>query len=148
MVNLQNVKAKSGSTWHTICPFPVGFIYMSYTGTSPASIFGGQWSPITGRFPYFNAGTSTGGSNTHTHGLGAGYAKLRWDFAGSPNIQFATRQDSWGSQSGVIIEWTDYRRANTTSLGTVSRSTALGGSTDGGNNMPQYQSCYCWRRTS
>lgn len=30
--------------------YPIGSIYMSYTGTSPASLFGGNWTAISGRF--------------------------------------------------------------------------------------------------
>lgn len=39
---------------------------MSSSSTSPASLFGGAWSALTGRFLYCNNGTGTGGSNTHT----------------------------------------------------------------------------------
>jgi hypothetical protein len=46
--------------------FGVGYVWISYTDRSPASLIGGIWTPITGRFPYFNAGSDTGGSNTHT----------------------------------------------------------------------------------
>lgn len=44
MVNLQNIQVKSGSNFTTVCPFPVGYIYMSSTNTSLASVFGGTWS--------------------------------------------------------------------------------------------------------
>lgn len=48
--------------------YPVGSVYMSYTSTSPASLFGGNWTAITGHFPYFNNGIATGGTNsTHAH---------------------------------------------------------------------------------
>lgn len=46
--------------------YPVGAYYMSDSSTSPASLFGGAWSALTGRFLYCNNGTGTGGSNTHT----------------------------------------------------------------------------------
>ena len=44
MVNLQNIQVKSGSNFTTVCPFPVGYIYMSSMNTSLASVFGGTWS--------------------------------------------------------------------------------------------------------
>lgn len=59
--------------------YPVGSVYISYTSKSPASLFGGNWTAITGHFPYFNAGNTTGGSNSvsHNHGLdGTGYADV------------------------------------------------------------------------
>ena len=46
--------------------YPVGAVYISYRSDNPVNLFGGSWTAITGRFPYFNAGTDTGGSNTHT----------------------------------------------------------------------------------
>lgn len=46
--------------------YPVGAVYSSYVSTPPGELFGGTWTAITGRFPYYNAGTGTGGSNTHT----------------------------------------------------------------------------------
>lgn len=67
MLNLQNISVKANNSFQTVCPFPVGFVYSSMNSTSPASTFGGTWTAITGKFPYFNAGTSTGGSTTHQH---------------------------------------------------------------------------------
>ena len=56
------------ATWVNLMDiiYPVGSVYSSYTSTSPASRFGGSWTAITGAFPYYNAGTGTGGSNSHT----------------------------------------------------------------------------------
>ena len=45
--------------------YPVGAIYLSTTSTSPASIIGGTWQRVSGR--YFRSGTAatqTGGSDT------------------------------------------------------------------------------------
>ena len=66
---LSNLQIKSGNTWYELCPFPVGFIYMSTNGTSPASTYGGSWSALTdSRFlrpqGKWNA---TGGNTTHYH---------------------------------------------------------------------------------
>lgn len=54
--------------------YPVGSIYMSYTGTSPASLFGGNWTAITGRFLYCNNGISTGGANSRTYNFNHNHA--------------------------------------------------------------------------
>ena len=73
---LSNVQVKSGSDWYKLCPFPVGYIYMGYTSTSPATTYGGTWSSISGG-KYFRAAAANNaaGSNTiavenmpsHTH---------------------------------------------------------------------------------
>ena len=127
-------------TWDAVKPlllnnlFPVGYVWISYTNKSPASIIGGTWTPITGRFPYFNAGIATGGSNTttltvanlppHTHM----YDKL-WT-ASPGNNQLAS--------GGAGYSLTFNENSVTTSTGT---GTAF-------NNMPAYQTLYAWRRTA
>ena len=61
-------RGATGATGPTnlLSMYPVGSVYIAYNSTSPASRFGGTWTPITGRFPYFNAGTSTGGASSQT----------------------------------------------------------------------------------
>ena len=111
--------------------YPVGAVYISYKSTSPASLFGGTWTAITGRFPYFNAGTETGGSNTHTltvaqmpsHSHSIGYRSI---YAGSGNYLALTAKASETATAD-------------------SHDTGGGGSH---NNMPAYQTLYAWRRTA
>lgn len=48
--------------------YPVGAIYISYDSTSPATLFGGTWTAINGRFllaqnSTYTAGSTGGGSN-------------------------------------------------------------------------------------
>lgn len=112
--------------------YPVGAVYISWSSTSPASIFGGSWVAITGRFPYFNAGTSTGGSNSHTlsinempshsHSLGLVYGK-DW------NVNY------WNWSVGSSNQYTSGQSSG-----------SVGGSKPH-NNMPAYQTLYAWRRT-
>lgn len=48
--------------------YPVGAIYLSWSSTSPASLFGGTWTQITDRFLYcHNSSGTNGGSNTQDH---------------------------------------------------------------------------------
>ena len=111
--------------------FGVGYVWISYTDKSPASLVGGVWTSITGRFPYFNAGNSIGGANSqtlsiaqmpaHKHKLGLKYGNDWID-------------DSWNwSVSSSSMYVTD---AETESVG--------GGQPY--NNMPAYQTLYAWRR--
>ena len=131
MLEQKNVTVKAGSSFQTICPFPVGYIYQSYNSTSPANIYGGSWTPITGRFLYCNSGTSIGGSNTHTltvdempshiHSMKA-FFKYNTNMAGQ----------GWAA---TTTDW-DTRNTNAT------------GGNQPHNNMPAYQTCYAWRRTA
>lgn len=68
MINLQNIQAKNGSAWNHICPFPIGFIYLSSNSTSPATTFGGTWNAISdGRmWRPIASWNGTGGETSHT----------------------------------------------------------------------------------
>lgn len=79
MRNQQNVKVRVNSSFETICPFPVGYVYMSSNSTSPADIYGGTWASISsGRYMRAASAWGNGGSDTitidnmsnHTHSLG------------------------------------------------------------------------------
>ena len=135
MLEQKNVTVKAGSSFQTICPFPVGYIYQSYNSTSPANIYGGSWTPITGRFLYCNNGTDVGGSNTH---------KLTVDEM--PNHKHPLKANCGSTYGGgnipiqkdkVFMFHSDY-------------NIWIAGQEQGGNrshnNMPAYQTCYAWRR--
>lgn len=130
---------ESGSTsitWQDV--YPVGAYYFSSVSTSPASLFGGTWAAVTGRFLYMNAGTGTGGSNTHTltvaqmpsHKHDPTYAIT--GFCGSGGTWLPEYQSVGGSSN------TNTERAYIESAG--------GGGSH--NNMPAYQTVYAWRRTA
>lgn len=111
--------------------FGVGYVWISYTNTSPASLIGGTWAPITGRFPYFNAGNSIGGANSqtlsiaqmpaHSHKLGIQYGRDWVD-------------DGWN--------WS----ASSSNMYTTDSGTESVGGGQPYNNMPAYQTLYAWRR--
>ena len=114
---------------------PVGYVYISWSSTSPASMFGGSWTAITGRFPYFNAGTGTGGSNSHTLSINE-LPNHTHNF----HMPFST---VWTGNGGGAI------------AGHVTKNTVLetdyvkaSGGSQSHNNMPSYQTLYAWRRTA
>lgn len=120
--------------------YKVGYVWISYTNTSPASIIGGSWVAITGRFPYFNAGTSVGGSNTHAHTLNSGYAKIT---SGGSAVLF-----NYKNVNTFNTNWAVNGSANGVSSSSVTTATTLGGNTDSNYHMPAYQELYAWRRTA
>lgn len=119
---------------------PVGYVYISWSSASPASLFGGSWVAITGRFPYFNAGTSVGGSNTHAHTLNSGYAKIT---SGGSAVLF-----NYKNVNTFNTNWAVNGSANGVSSSSVTTATTLGGNTDSNYHMPAYQELYAWRRTA
>lgn len=121
-----------------LAAYPVGAVYISYVSTSPASLFGGSWTAITGRFPYFNAGTSTGGSNSHTLTVSempshrhTQTARINWfNSAGNGGIN-----GTWNTNTNARVDG-----------GTTYTEYTGGGSSH--NNMPAYQTLYAWIRTA
>lgn len=119
--------------------FKVGYVWTSYTNTSPASILGGTWTEMKGVFPYYNGGTATGGSNTHklsasempTHKHDA-----RIHITGSEAKGYGLAQNA-GFKDRVVVAYGGY--------GYYTGDTGGNGSH---NNMPKYQSLYAWRRTA
>lgn len=115
--------------------YPVGAVYISYNSTSPAELFGGTWTPITGVFPYFNAGTAKGGSNTHTLTIAEmpshNHKEAGWNISykdGISKVAASGSVYSWGANNGYSTD-----------------ATGGGGAH---NNMPAYQTFYAWRRTA
>ena len=68
MIELQNIQVNNESVWNTICPFPIGFIYMSANSDSPSSLFGGTWNAVTDGYMWRPADSwnDIGGESTHT----------------------------------------------------------------------------------
>ena len=126
-----SVMYKNGSIWENLMleAYPVGAIYISSDSTSPASLFGGTWSPLSeSRYLRLAGEWSVGGSNTitidnlppHVHELDG------WNFA-----------PFGGGSDGQFLLKTGNDPATTT------RSTGSG--TD---FYPAYRNCYAWYRTA
>lgn len=134
--------------------YPVGSVYISYTSTSPASLFGGNWTAITGHFPYFNNGTSTGGSNSpHTHnfkftyfpfylGLGCG-----WNQQPDKTLfTFGPKETTTKKDSQDIRQTNSAVGEGVKNVKTVCIEKQV--TTSDTSHLPAYQTFYAWRRTS
>lgn len=116
--------------------YPVGSIYMSISATSPASLFGGTWESIGGRFllgadATYAAG-STGGEATH---------KLTVSEMPSHYHDITTRTVAGDYQGHLATT------GNTTSTIGNAR-TEKSGDSQPHNNMPPYLAVYMWKRTA
>ena len=142
------VRSGNGSGWShgwrksALEAYPVGALYVSFSATSPASLFGGTWAQISGRFLRAASGTGTGGSDTctltsgqmpnHHHGV---ISERDGDWAGY-----------WQSNaSGGGLWWIVSNGTPGANRGLKTTSVGGGGSH---NNMPAYQDVYAWRRTA
>ena len=118
--------------------YPVGSIYISYESTSPASIYGGSWEQITGRFllgagDTYSAGT-TGGATTVALSASTTMRQHNHGFTGSRGYS------SGSSYNRLTIRGRTNQGATLTSSYT--------GSGTAHENMPAYMNVYMWKRTA
>lgn len=121
--------------------YPVGSVYISANSTSPASLFGGTWESIGGRFllgadSTYTAG-STGGETTHTLTIGE-MPSHRHEI----NASYSSAGSS-SSDEGKILSGDD----NNGWLWGFTSTSWTGGSA-AHNNMPPYLAVYMWKRVS
>lgn len=141
--------------------YPVGSIYMSYTSISPASLFGGNWAAITGRFLYCNNGTSTGGANSRTYNFNHNHAMTLNKNRSTGKWTYILNQYGIGYHDGdaavqeeAILTCTSASMSALIGTDCNGPNVSMGGNTPLplGNKtidtMPAYQTVYCWRRTS
>lgn len=156
--------------------YPVGSIYMSVSATSPATLFGGTWESLGGRFLIGQNGTYTAGSTggeashtltlaeapAHTHGRGTmnitGGYKTGWNDASGGGIISSTWSGAmYGSRNGTAFYYDNPRSStsdNHRNYINFDASRSWTGETDskggGGahNNMPPYLAVYMWKRTA
>ena len=114
--------------------YPVGAYYISESATSPASLFGGTWTQVTGRFLRAANDTATGGSDTHTLTT----AQLPKNKAYSSANVNGNAGFSDALYTGAFTQGSEYAYLNLTYIG--------GGKSH--NNMPAYKDVYVWRRTA
>lgn len=141
MINLSEIQTKNASIWHKICPFPVGYVYMSSVNESPADIYGGTWAQVTnGRYFRANNTWNGGGSSvisisqmpSHSHAL-------------SGNIIYDNAH--WSSEDKGVIPQHPVSGSGTN---TPFKNGRLGITSTGGGQpfYPTYQNVYAWTRTA
>ena len=136
---------EDNTTLSLLSSYPVGSIYQSVNTTSPASLFGGDWERIQGRFLLGTSSsysvTSTGGEEKHTLTVSE---MPRHNHAPGEGQAFIIDPNKYNTSSDFAMMTTSqasYKYAN--SWGT--------GHTGGGqshNNMPPYYAVNIWRRTA
>ena len=148
-INLKNFHVKSGSTFTTLNPFPVSYIYMSTNDTSPASIYGGTWQALTDdRFLRPNGSwNSTDGANSHYHSDGDGLYALIGAIDGDIGVISYKAEPRYGTTpyTAKVYGTNGYGGQN---WNNVNHSTRVRGNVSTTSNIPQYRTCYCWYRSA
>ena len=147
------------SAWPIVAPnfYPVGSIYISYTETSPATLFGGTWSALsTGKFLRTGTGGTTGGSDAHVHSTTA-VALTQAQLPAVPRIPYGVVPYIYSGTLNGYDATVGFGAYNPASTGTVNHNIAgnLGsgdthghGDTGSASNVPAYYEVYAWRRTA
>ena len=131
--------------------YPVGSIYMSANATSPASLFGGTWESIGGRF-------LLGADATYAAGNTGGEAEHTLTVSEMPEHgHYALKEAPGWGESMTLSPWTPYFKNDSITDAGSSGYTAefwaynpLKYTGDGlaHNNMPPYLAVYMWQRTA
>ena len=137
--------ATSGTEWgawqsDALTAYPVNSVYISYSHTSPASLFGGTWTRIESAFLWAtgSSGTigQTGGEQTHKLTVNEMPSHTHDMYSPPVNTRMAT---STSSEYWPITY-------NASSTNTALVKAAGGGAAH--NNMPPYIQVSVWRRTA
>lgn len=130
--------------------YPVGSIYMSVNSTSPATLFGGTWARITGRFLLAATDNgSSGASQAAGNTGGAATVTLTAEQSGLPkHTHTATTKYAQTAGTGTArYHIASSGSTTSTNFVTISNNTAQGAS-EAHENMPPYLSVYVWKRTA
>ena len=134
--------------------YPIGSVYMSTNSTSPATLFGGTWTKIEGRFLWATGDTPmvTGGSTarnntvltidqipSHTHIVQSG------DGANGRFMGYAPETNPTGGPSNYYIK---YDGITTNPVRYINNSYTGGGKGHSHTYMPPYFEVYMWYRTT
>lgn len=137
--------------------YPVGAIYISTVSTHPATLFGGTWEQIAGKFllacdQTYTAG-ATGGSSTHSHQYGLQYGGFYYHTVLENDSSAGVL--SWDTNGNLSLGTTTTTGSATSSApsNSGSGSTSMNhyrtiGDTSYTSNMPPYLSVYMWKRTA
>ena len=167
-LNVVEMRNASGSVVH-VNPFPVGAVYISTVNKSPARIYGGTWTQITGRFLYCTTTSkTTGGASSVSYtpaGTNTGHAITAGQMPSHSHCQRSRTGDgnwntevsatggssggAWPAQAG----WTNYgngwNTGTTTATGSGETHThTFTGTAATINTMPPWFSVYAWHRTA
>lgn len=133
--------------------YPVGAYYISEKSTSPASLFGGTWVELSGKFLYAR-------DTSHPAGSGGGEAAHTLTVDEMPTHRHSSDSYMDGYAQTAIgtdnyVTWVNHGTTNNNEptskvgfLGNGPVRTTYTGESKPHNNMPPYKSVYMWYRMS
>lgn len=135
--------------------YPVGAIYISVSSTSPATLFGGTWEQISGRF-LIGAGAAEANTTDYWGTLGASDVNCSAGEMGGEawhtliTSEMPAHRHSVPTEGGSVSKTTSYIAGASGSSGGAGTGYTgwSGSSTSPHNNMPPYLAVYMWKRTA
>lgn len=136
--------------WHNVAlnSYPVGSVYISFSNTSPAKLFGGAWEKIEGKF-------LLGTSVTHVLGTTGGEEKHLTTLSEMPHHGHGVPHGPYDSSLSGVKPGVNWRAKSAEDTGPNAESeyyyypdTMLVGGNQPHNNMPPYVSVNMWKRVS
>ena len=139
--------------------YPVGSIYMSVNSTSPATLFGGTWKQIKGRF-LLGTGSIESNNNEHFGQVTAGEINAPVGEKGGEASHKLTinempkhTHDIKSNATDGSLGWTIKDHQANAQLEDLKwqwggRSVSYAGGSQQHNNMPPYLAVYMWKRIS
>ena len=120
-----------------LAAYPVGAVYISFSATSPASLFGGTWEKIEGRF-------LLAASSKYSAGSEGGEAKHKLTVKEIPSHthDFYCGPVDTPAATGSGELWPPSYSSNQTNSALI----ASAGGDQPHNNMPPYVAVYMWQR--
>lgn len=149
-------KSKLDNIFNSI--YPVGSIYMSVNNTNPATLFGGTWTQIKGRF-LLGTGSLENNNNGHFGQVTAGDVDAPVGEKGGEAWHRLTINEmpKHKHNSKVRMNWYDgtaygplFNQGNSSNVG-VDRETTYTdevGGDNSHNNIPPYFAVFIWQRTA
>lgn len=142
--------------------YPVGAVYISVNSTSPASLFGGTWEQIHGRF-LLASGSPDANTDNWFGNITGGWNAVLGSTGGQDYHKLTINEIPLHDHNLIRQQWYSADQVHSSaSYSIFSWKTAEGGSTSssyngkveptGGdnahNNMPPYLAVYMWKRVS
>lgn len=138
--------------------YPVGSYYISNTGSSPASLFGGEWIRLTDLrvLVGWNSAGSTGGEGDHAHIYGTRMYSNNGTFCfpynyvdagGLSLLDYNTSYIEGNSYHSSVTMYIAQNQIGRTPITPVEVLTSTA-HTSSENSYPPYRTCFMWYRIS